>query len=158
MVDKLWMRCTSIQVADSLIHCAPNDHDCNVPAITVGSMCCRGPLDILEVESEAEDDVKGGPLDPHEVKNSREKEIKYMWDMEVYEYFNEAEARARTGRNPVGLKWIDTGKSQRFIWISCSWEVRRKGRRWRSWLQERQELCSLRWFRGRRRENGFAED
>ena len=30
--------------------------------------------------------------------------------MEVYEYSTEAEARARTGRNPVGLKWIDTNK------------------------------------------------
>ena len=30
--------------------------------------------------------------------------------MEVYEYSTEAEALARTGRNPVGLKWIDTNK------------------------------------------------
>ena len=29
---------------------------------------------------------------------------------EVYEYATEAEARARTGRNQVGLKWIDTNK------------------------------------------------
>ena len=42
MVDKLLKRCTSTQLADSLVHCAPNDHECNVPAITVGSMCCRG--------------------------------------------------------------------------------------------------------------------
>ena len=44
-------------------------------------------------------------MDPHEVKNAREKEIKYLWDMEVYVYSTEAEVRARTGRNPVGLKW-----------------------------------------------------
>ena len=64
-------------------------------------------LDILAVDAdeeppeewEAEDDVKGGPLDSHEVKNAREKEIKYLWDMEVCEYSTEAEARARTGRN-----------------------------------------------------------
>ena len=30
--------------------------------------------------------------------------------MEVYEYSTKAEARARKGRNPVGLKWIDTNK------------------------------------------------
>ena len=30
--------------------------------------------------------------------------------MDVYEYSTEAQARARTGRNPVGLKWIDTNK------------------------------------------------
>ena len=75
-------------------------------------------LDILAVDAdeepheewEAEDDVKGGPLDPREVKNDREREIMYLWDMEVYEYSTEAEARARTRRNPVGLKWIDTNK------------------------------------------------
>ena len=75
-------------------------------------------LDILAVDAdeeppeewEAEDDVKGGPLDPREVKTAREKEIKYLWDMEVYEYSTEAEARARKGRNPVGLKWVDTNK------------------------------------------------
>ena len=43
-------------------------------------------------------------------KNAREKEIKCLWDMEVYEYSTEAEARARTGRKPEGLKWIDTNK------------------------------------------------
>ena len=30
--------------------------------------------------------------------------------MELYEYSTEAESRGRTGRNPVGLKWIDTNK------------------------------------------------
>ena len=37
----------------------------------------------LSEEWEAEDDVKGGPLDPREVKIAREREIKYLWDMEV---------------------------------------------------------------------------
>ena len=31
-------------------------------------------------EWEPEDDVKGGPLDPHEVKAARQKEIQYLWD------------------------------------------------------------------------------
>ena len=68
------------------------------------------PIEELQEEWEAEDDVKGGPLDPHEVKNARENEIKYLWDMEVYEYSTDAEAWARTGRKPVGLKWIDSNK------------------------------------------------
>ena len=75
-------------------------------------------LDILAVDAdeapleewEAEDDVKGGPWDRREVKAARQKEILYLWDMEVYEYSTESEARARTGRNPVGLKCIDTNK------------------------------------------------
>ena len=64
----------------------------------------------LQQEWEAEDDVKGGPLDPHEVKNARVKEMKYLWDMKVYEYSTVAEALARTRRKPVGLKWVDTNK------------------------------------------------
>ena len=75
-------------------------------------------LDILAVDADeepqvdwkGEDDVKGGPLDPHEVKTARQKEIQYLWDREMYEYATEAEARARTGRNLDGLKWIDTNK------------------------------------------------
>ena len=46
-------------------------------------------LDILAVDADeepqqewqAEDDVKGGPLDPHEVKIDRQKEIQYLWDL-----------------------------------------------------------------------------
>ena len=53
---------------------------------------------------------RGDPLDPREVKTAGEQEIKFLWDVEVCEYFTEAEALARTGRNPVGLKWIDTNK------------------------------------------------
>ena len=64
----------------------------------------------LQEEWEAEDAVKGGPSDPDEVKNAREKEIKHLWDMDVYEYSTEVEARARTGRKPVGVNWIDTNK------------------------------------------------
>ena len=75
-------------------------------------------LDILAVDEDeepleewkADDDVKGGPLDPREVKAARQQEIQYLWDMKVYEFSTEAESRARTGRKPVGLKWIDTNK------------------------------------------------
>ena len=85
----------------------------------------------LSEEWEAEDDVKGGPLDPREVKIAREKEIKYLWDMEVDECSTEAEARARTGRNPVGLKWIDTNQGSaeapRYRSRLVCTEVRHKG-------------------------------
>ena len=42
VVQKLWMRCTGTQLADPLVHYAPTDHECNVLAIAIGSMCCRG--------------------------------------------------------------------------------------------------------------------
>ena len=51
-----------------------------------------------------------GPLDPREVKTARDKEIKHLWGMEVYEYSTEAEALTRTGRDPDCLQWIDTNK------------------------------------------------
>ena len=96
-------------------------------------------LDILAVDAdeelseewEAEDDIKKGPLDPREVNTASEKEIKYLWHMEVYEYSIGAEARARTGRNPVGLKWIDTNKGSaeapRYRLRRLCTEVRHKG-------------------------------
>ena len=37
-------------------------------------------------------------------------QIQHWWHREVSEYSTEAEARAQMGRNPVGLKWIDTNK------------------------------------------------
>ena len=52
-------------------------------------------------EWKAEDDVKGGPLDPHEVKAARQKEIQYLWDREEYEYFIEAESKTRAGRTQL---------------------------------------------------------
>ena len=48
----------------------------------------RQPLPKLDIQAvdeeppeewEAEDDVKGRPLDPREVKTAREKEIQYLW-------------------------------------------------------------------------------
>ena len=95
-------------------------------------------LDILPADAdekppevwEAEDDVKGRPLDPREVKTALEKETEYLWDMEVYEYSTEAEALARTGRKPVGLQWIDTNKAsaeaQRYRSRLVCTEVRHK--------------------------------
>ena len=51
-------------------------------------------LDILAVGTheeppgvgEAEDDVKGGPLDTRDVKAARQKKLQYLWDTEVYDH------------------------------------------------------------------------
>ena len=61
-------------------------------------------------EWEAEDDVKGDHWIHARSKLLRQQEVQYLWDREVYEYATEAEARARTGRNRVAHKWIDTNK------------------------------------------------
>ena len=90
-----------------------------------------GPLHPREVQTAREKEIKGGPLDPREVKTARDKEIEHLWDMEVYEYSTEAESKARAGRNPCGLKWIDTNKGSaeapRYrLRLVCT-EVRHKG-------------------------------
>ena len=64
----------------------------------------------IQEEREAEDDVKGERWIHMKSKLPVRRKIKNLWDMEVYEYSTEAEARARTGRNRVGLKWIDINK------------------------------------------------
>ena len=89
---------------------------CRDSAATTSSILLR--LDILpvdadedpQVEWEPEDDVKERPSDPHEGKLARGKEIQCSWDRKVYECATEVEARARTGRNPVGLHWIDINR------------------------------------------------
>ena len=73
-------------------------------------------LDILAVDGdeeppeewEAEDDVKGEPLDPHEVKNAHEKEIKYLWDMEVRIFHRSA----GTGANRTQPSWPQVDRYQ----------------------------------------------
>ena len=152
MVDKIRLHRRGAKLIDSLVHGAPNDYERNVPVITVRLECrwndgpaatssasaeaeysCGGceANEEPQQEWEAEDDVKGGPLDPREVKAARQKEIHSLRDMEVCEYSTEAEARARTGRNRTGLKWIDTNKggaeAQRYRSRLVCTVVRQKG-------------------------------
>ena len=66
----------------------PNGYESNVPATAEAGYSCSG------CRREAEDDAKGGPLDPQEIKIARQEEIQYLWDHEVYEY--------STGRPQIG--------------------------------------------------------
>ena len=81
-------------------------------------------LDILAVDADEEpqveweevDDVKGGPLDPHEVKTARQKETQYLWHREVYEY------TGSSGSIPTKVAW----KSRYCSRLVCA-EVRHEG-------------------------------
>ena len=80
---------------------------------------------------DAYDDVKGGPLDPQGVQEARAKEIEYLKTQGVYGYSTNEEARTRTGKNPIKLKWIDSNKGDTAnpnyrSRLVCT-EVRRKG-------------------------------
>ena len=101
------MKAMSQQLQSDLCAAAAKDHPPLLPKLDVLAV---DPDEELQEEWEAEDDFKGGPLDPHEVKIARQMEIQYVWNREVYEYSTEAESRTRTGRNPVGLNSIDTNK------------------------------------------------
>ena len=79
----------------------------------------------------ASDDVKGGDLCPKLVYLARKKELAILKERKVYEYRSIAEARQRTGRSPLRLKWIDTNKGDMLhpairSRLVCT-EVRRRG-------------------------------
>ena len=78
----------------------------------------------------ASDDVKHCPLPPVLVKGARQKELKYLKDMEVYHAVSRKLAIA-AGKRVLKLKWIDTNKGDRAnplvrSRLVCT-EVRRKG-------------------------------
>ena len=83
-------------------------------------------------------------------KTARQKGAQYLWDGEVYEYATEAEARARTGPNPDGRKWIDTNKGSaeapRYARVWCgrryaTKETNRSSQQRRPW--KLYEFCSV---------------
>ena len=64
------------------------------------------------------------------MRATRLKELKYLWDMQVYEY-STLEQAAKAGKRLVGLKWIDTNKGDAAnpnvrARLVCT-EVRRRG-------------------------------
>ena len=117
------MRCTSTHLANSVVHCAPNDHECNVRAnyrrihVLPRRRTSRNIVHFFrswfilrwiwtEEEWEAEDDVKGGPLDPRKVKNSREKESTCgTWRC------MSTPLKRKHGREQDADQWIATNKS-----------------------------------------------
>ena len=58
----------------------------------------------------AVDDVSGEPLDPEEVRKARKEEIRYFKEMNVYKKVPLAECWAKTGKAPIGVRWVDVNK------------------------------------------------
>ena len=56
------------------------------------------------------DDVSGKALDPKQVVKARAQEMKYVKDLEVYEFATVEECRRVTGRSPIKSRWIDINK------------------------------------------------
>ena len=59
---------------------------------------------------EAYDDVSGAQLDPKKVQQARMEEVEYVRGMKLYDKVPITECRARTGRNPITVRWIDFSK------------------------------------------------
>ena len=57
------------------------------------------------------DDVHGGWLDPEKVKEARQLEMEYLKRQAVYEKRPISEALKVTGRRPIPVRWLDTGRS-----------------------------------------------
>jgi len=56
------------------------------------------------------DDLTGQPLDPRLVRIARSLEMEYFRGKDVYTKRPRAEAIKRTGRPPIGVRWVDVNK------------------------------------------------
>ena len=72
------MKAMSQQLQSNLCAAAAKDQPQRRPLLPKLDILAVDPDEELQEEWEAEDDVKGGPLDPHEVKIVRQKKIQYL--------------------------------------------------------------------------------
>ena len=81
-------------------------------AIEIGSVGEIPPEEIEQVIMlmEAWDDINGKRFDPLKVEGARAEEIGYYYKMKMYGKVPIAECIARTGRQPIGVRWIDHNK------------------------------------------------
>ena len=57
---------------------------------------------------EAWDDVKGGKLKVEGVKKARKEEVNYMIKRGIWKVVPTSECWKKTGRAPIGTRWVDT--------------------------------------------------
>ena len=58
----------------------------------------------------ASDDQSGEPLKPKLVRTARQEEISYFKSMDVYKKVPLKECRDKTGKAPIGVRWVDINK------------------------------------------------
>ena len=79
----------------------------------------------MELE-ELFDGISGAKLDPKLVHEARAEEMSFINQLGVYRYSTDDEARAVTGKMPIGTRWVDTDKGDRYRSRLCAMEFRRK--------------------------------
>ena len=70
----------------------------------------KGDVMTMSADGRVWDDVKGGWLIESTVRKARADEMEYVRKRGVYERRPYAEAKARTGKSPIRLRWVDTNK------------------------------------------------
>ena len=60
----------------------------------------------------ATDDRSGRPIGVELVKEARAEEVTFMESLPIWEMSSLEECRARTGKDAISTKWIDTGKGR----------------------------------------------
>ena len=66
-----------------------------------------------ENKEEFWDDVNGEKLPAEETKNARRDEIEFMKEWDVWDIVDISEAKQKTGRPPIGGRWVDHNKGDK---------------------------------------------
>ena len=99
--------------------------------LTTVQVCTLRPTD--SGGWEAEDDIKGGPLQPERVMQARTEEMGYIFDRSVYKPSSRETCAEVTGRPPLRTGWSDTNKGDgqcpnyRSRFVAKDFKAARKG-------------------------------
>ena len=90
-------------------------HDDEMPPLILGEDDELDQPKVPEEDEEdndtiARDDVSGAPLKPELVIKARQEEMEYFRKMGVYCKVSIEECRSKTGKGPIGVRWIDINK------------------------------------------------
>ena len=83
-----------------------------LPTLPVYQVEAKGEMYNIEVDGENvyRDDLTGQPLDPHLVREARKKELEFFAAKKVWTKRPVAEAKKRTGKSPISVRWVDVNK------------------------------------------------
>ena len=71
--------------------------------------------------------MKGGRLDAKRVAEARAEEMAFIKELKVYDYSDMTTAEQISGKEPIGVRWVDTDKGPRYRSRLCAMEFKRKG-------------------------------
>lgn len=83
-----------------------------MPALPVYRVEAKGEAYNIEVDGDKvyRDDLTGQPLDLQLVREARQKELDFFEAKKVWTKRSVVEARRRTGKSPISVRWVDVNK------------------------------------------------